>query len=71
MELLCRTNLPKQLHKYYAIAALRAGRPSRNVGQEYSQAVTFWGGVNVLLCAFCAQLGSQLGYISQTKPLQV
>ena len=35
-----------------------------------SQRSTFWGALNISLCAYGAQLGSQLVYISQTKPHQ-
>ena len=40
-----------------AKAALQAARPSRIVGQGYSQAGTFWGVLNISLGAFGAQLG--------------
>ena len=45
-----------------AIAALRAARPSRIMGQWYSQAGTFWGVLNVSLLAYGAQLRSRLGW---------
>ena len=44
----------------------RAANPSRIVGHGYSHTGTFWGVLNVSLRANGAQLGSQLGYISQT-----
>ena len=38
------------------------------MGQGYSQAGTFWGVLNLSRCVYGAQLESQLGFISQTKP---